>query len=251
MEKTIKDRQKAKGEGINGVDTEPLTRREAGKEDRRQRIIKAAHDLIRENGSAGLSMRLLAERAGVSLATPYNLFGSKSAIIWAVLGDVREYQERFTKSRPADPIERIFSAIDLAIEFYNKDAKFYRAVWAATFDVTSDVRKDILSRRWNGFWLPLFSEAIASGAINKDISAEVLMRQFVLILRSAMFEWVVGDLTPRELGPTVFCGVVLMLKGAATPGWQAPLEIRLRESLQHLERSGGPRAGEAKKSDAR
>ncbi len=251
MEKTNKYRPKSKRAEISGVTAEPLSRREAGKEDRRQRIIKAAHDLIREHGSAGLSMRLLAEKAGVSLATPYNLFGSKNAIIWSVLGDVREYQERFTKSRPADPIERIFAAIDLAIEFYNKDAKFYRAVWAATFDVTSDVRKDIFSRRWNGFWLPLFSDAIASGAIDKNISAEVLLRQFVLILRSAMFEWVVGDLSPRELGPTVFCGVVLMLKGAATPGWQAPLEIRLRESLQHLEHSGAERADEGARSGSR
>lgn len=242
MEKTAKYRPKSKQESNNSTPAEPLSRREAGKEDRRQRIIKAAHDLIREHGSTGLSMRLLAERAGVSLATPYNLFGSKNAIIWSVLGDVREYQERFTKSRPADPIERIFVAIDLAIEFYIKDAKFYRAVWAATFDVTSDVRKDIFSRRWNGFWLPLFSDAIAAGAINKNISADVLLRQFVLILRSAMFEWVVGDLNGRELGPTVFCGVVLMLKGAATAGWQAPLEIRLKESLQHLERSGSQRA---------
>ena len=250
MEKTNKYKPKSKQQSHSPV-AEPLSRREAGKEHRRQRIIKAAHDLIREHGSSGLSMRLLAERAGVSLATPYNLFGSKNAIIWSVLGDVREYQERFTKSRPADPIERIFVAIDLAIEFYIKDAKFYRAVWAATFDVTSDVRKDIFSRRWNGFWLPLFSDAIASGAINRNISAEVLLRQFVLILRSAMFEWVVGDLSSRELGPTVFCGVVLMLKGAATPDWQAPLEIRLRESLQHLERSGAQRADEVARAEAR
>jgi AcrR family transcriptional regulator len=250
LEKTNKYKPKSKQQNHSAV-AEPLSRREAGKEDRRQRIIKAAHDLIREHGSSGLSMRLLAERAGVSLATPYNLFGSKNAIIWSVLGDVREYQERFTKARPADPIERIFAAIDLAIEFYIKDAKFYRAVWAATFDVTSDVRKDIFSRRWNGFWLPLFSDAIASGAINRNISAEVLLRQFVLILRSAMFEWVVGDLSSRELGPTVFCGVVLMLKGAATPDWQAPLEIRLRESLQHLERSGAQRADEVARAGAR
>ena len=34
-------------------------------------------------------MRALAVRAGVSLATPYNLFGSKRAIVLAVLEDVR------------------------------------------------------------------------------------------------------------------------------------------------------------------
>lgn len=212
-----------------------LSRREAGKRERRKRIIRAAHDLIREDGSAGLSMRVLAERAGVSLATPYNLFGSKNAIIWSVLDDVREYQDRFMSVRPADPIERIFAAIDLAIEFYNKDPKFYRAVWAATFDVGSDVRKDIFSLRWNAFWLPLFADAIETGAIAKGFSPEILFRQFVLILRSAMFEWVVGELPEKELGPVVFSGVALMLKGAATPGWHGPLDSRIKESLKRLD----------------
>ena len=61
----------------------PLSRREAGKAERRRLIISAARDLIRETGNAGLSMRGLAARAGVSLATPYNLFGSKRAIVVA------------------------------------------------------------------------------------------------------------------------------------------------------------------------
>ena len=64
--------------------TAPSGRREAGKTERRQRIIRAARQLIRQTGNAGLSMRALAVRAGVSLATPYNLFGSKRAIVLAV-----------------------------------------------------------------------------------------------------------------------------------------------------------------------
>jgi DNA-binding transcriptional regulator YbjK len=38
----------------------PISRREAGKEERRRRIIHAARDLIRETGNTGLSMRALA-----------------------------------------------------------------------------------------------------------------------------------------------------------------------------------------------
>ena len=42
----------------------PMSRREAGKAERRRRIIHAARELIRETGNAGLSMRALAARAG-------------------------------------------------------------------------------------------------------------------------------------------------------------------------------------------
>src|ERR1700744_217344 len=94
--------------------TASLGRREAGKAERRQRIIEAARELIRETGNAGLSMRALAARARVSLATPYNLFGSKHAIILAVLEDVRQYEELFAASRVTGAVERIFMALDLS-----------------------------------------------------------------------------------------------------------------------------------------
>lgn len=40
-------------------------------------LVDAAHALIRETGGTGFSMVQLAEKAGVSPATPYNLLGSK------------------------------------------------------------------------------------------------------------------------------------------------------------------------------
>ena len=58
-----------------------MSRREEAKAERRHRIVTAARDLIRETGDTGLSMRAIAARANVSLSTPYNLFGSKGAIL--------------------------------------------------------------------------------------------------------------------------------------------------------------------------
>ncbi|MFX8339372.1 helix-turn-helix domain-containing protein, partial [Acinetobacter baumannii] len=72
-------------------------RRDTAKAERRSRIIKAARDLIRETGDAGLSMRALAAKAGVSLATPYNLFGSKRAVLVAVLEDIKGFGTRFAR----------------------------------------------------------------------------------------------------------------------------------------------------------
>lgn len=60
-------------------------RREQAKAERRDKIVRAARDLIRETGDMNLSMRMIAKRAEVSVATFYNLFGSKRAIVMAVL----------------------------------------------------------------------------------------------------------------------------------------------------------------------
>lgn len=57
-------------------------KRERSKDSRRQRIVAAARELMTEEG---LSMRPLAKRAKVASTTPYNLFGSKNAIVAAVM----------------------------------------------------------------------------------------------------------------------------------------------------------------------
>jgi AcrR family transcriptional regulator len=204
-------------------------RREAGKIERRRRIIEAARSLIRETGNAGLSMRALAARAGVSLATPYNLFGSKRAIVLAVLDDVREFQERFAHLKSSDPIERIFAAVHLALEYYKDDPRFYKTLWAAVFDA-DEIRADIFNYRRNAFWEMLIRDAIKAGAINKGIDPHMLLMQLDFVLRSAMFDWVVGELSQRKLTPTVFCGFALILKGVCAPSWREPLQVRIADA---------------------
>lgn len=213
----------------------PPSRREAGKNERRRRIIDAARDLIRETGDAGLSMRALAARAGVSLATPYNLFGSRQAIVLAVLQDVREYQQRFAALRSTDPIERIFAALDLALEYYKNDPRFYKALWGAIFNSTDDVRTGLLNPHRSAFWEGLIADAIAAGALTRAISPRLLHQQLDFVLRAAMHGWVVGEIEQERLTPTAVCGFALLLIGASTPAWRAPLQARLNDSLARLD----------------
>jgi AcrR family transcriptional regulator len=213
-----------------------LTRREAGKAERRRQIIQAACDLIRETGNAGLSMRGLAARAGVSLATPYNLFGSKRAIVVAVLQDIREYTERFSTLRISDPVERIFAALDMAIDFYVDDPAFYRTVWAAVLDVSDGVRSEILNPKRDAFWRRLVEDAARAGAITDDIDPGLLLRQLEALLRSVMFDWVVGEISPERLAPIARHGYALVLLGAAAPGWRGPLKARVLEAQAALVR---------------
>jgi AcrR family transcriptional regulator len=218
----------------------PLSRREAGKAERRGRIIHAARDLIRETGNAGLSMRALAARAGVSLATPYNLFGSKRAIVLAVLDDVREFQDRFAHLKAIDPFERLFAAVDMSVDFYVADPPFYRTLWAAVFDASDDVRTEILNWKRNAFWRNLVAEASRVGAIAPDIDVELLFRALDRNFESAMLEWVVGELASEHLAPTIRFGHGLILKGAASPDWRGPLDARLLESQALIAPSVAP-----------
>ena len=70
--------------------------REEGKNRRRDKI--TAGSILDQSGESGFRMRALAEEAGVSIATPYNLFGSKRAILAAVMdADLSRFKETLAR----------------------------------------------------------------------------------------------------------------------------------------------------------
>ncbi|MCW1383167.1 TetR/AcrR family transcriptional regulator [Novosphingobium sp. KCTC 2891] len=219
-------------------------RREAGKEERRHRIIQAAREMIRETGRTGLSMRALAERAGVSLATPYNLFGSRGAVVLAVLEDVRDFQARFAQVRNGDPVDHILAVVDLAVEFYLGDPAFYTTLWREVFSVSGEVRTAIYNPRRDEFWLGLVNDIAAAGALREEIDTALLLRQLDHQFRSVMLDWVAGDLSAGLLGPTIKLGYALILCGAASDEARERIAHRVAES-QRLLREAGERAAGA------
>jgi AcrR family transcriptional regulator len=79
-----------------------MSNREEAKHKRRRQIVRDARALMQKTGDTGFSMRALAEQAGVSIATPYNLFGSKQTIMFAVLDDDLVDALRVLTGEPAD-----------------------------------------------------------------------------------------------------------------------------------------------------
>jgi AcrR family transcriptional regulator len=211
-----------------------LGRREAGKAERRARIIAAARDLIRETGNTGLSMRALAARAGVSLATPYNLFGSKRVIVLAVLQDVREFHERFSIVHTTDPLERIFMAMDMQVACYVADPDVYKVMWSAVFDTSDDVRSVLYNPRRDAFWIGLIDDAARAGALLEGVDAGLLLQQLDHMSRSVMLDWIHGELDLALLQPTMRHGVGLILGGAAAAEWRGPLVARMLEAQRSI-----------------
>ena len=212
-----------------------MSRREEAKEERRRRIITAARDLIRETGDTGLSMRAIAARANVSLSTPYNLFGSKRAIVVAVLEDIREFHERFAKLRSVNAVERIFQALAMSIRYYVDDPDFYRTLWTGMFDMSGkEVRAALARPERDAFWLALINAAAENGALLADIDTEMLLRDLDLTFGAVMLNWVLGALSVDELAPAAAYGYALTLRGAATPAWQERLAGKIGEHQQQL-----------------
>src|SRR3954449_5579904 len=72
------------GEDVKGRDYDN-TRREAAARVTRRAVVDAARDLFLETGYPTATLRLIAERAEVSVQTVYARFGNKRAILKAVI----------------------------------------------------------------------------------------------------------------------------------------------------------------------
>lgn len=215
-----------------------MSKREEAKAERRRRIVVAARELIRETGNAGLSMRAIAARAEVSLTTPYNLFGSKRAIVVAVLDDVREFHERFSSLHQVNAIDRILQAVSLSLSYYAEDPEFYRTVWTEALDMSGkELRADLITPQRYAFWWALIGEAAKEGALLPGLDLDLLLRNLDLVFGSVMLTWVLGGIDVEDLEPAVGFGYALALRGAASAESQPRIEKRMMEYQKQLVRS--------------
>lgn len=204
-------------------------RREAGKAERRVRIVQAARDLLREGGGAEVSMRAIAARAGVSPATPYNLFGSKRAVLVSVLEDIRDFGKLFASAAQLGPFERLLHAATLAVGYYERDPDFYRVLWLNLLgNQGGEDRSAIFNPKRDAFWGDLLQAAADAGLLRPGLPVDALRRTLDATFRGTMLEWAIGALPTPALQEAVTLAYLLVLRGAASPKGAVWLERRLR-----------------------
>jgi AcrR family transcriptional regulator len=177
------------------TEIDPSSLRARGKGHRRARLIQAARDLIAEREDGNFSMPELAARAGLSLATPYNLFGSKAAILSTVFRAETEGFRRTDKPvQRKPPVERVMATVAHTIRVFISNPRFYRSLSRSLSALGPDEMRKLILPLAEAMFLPLVEELIADGAIAVDVSAAIitahLQRTFESIfLRWAVLEW--------------------------------------------------------------
>lgn len=108
------------------------------REDRRQSardaIVDAAWALVGEEGLAGLSLRDLARRAGITPPTVYAYFDSKNAIYDAMFGRAAtQFVDRTTEPLDCeDPRDRLLANVQRFVEFCTSDVPRYQLLFQRT-----------------------------------------------------------------------------------------------------------------------
>jgi AcrR family transcriptional regulator len=88
-------------------------------EARRQQILDAACDCVRQAGFHGASMAEIAKAAGLSVGQIYRYFENKEAIIGAIVGqDLAEMRAKFAEmeSRPGDLVDAMAEHLPEAVD---------------------------------------------------------------------------------------------------------------------------------------
>ena len=176
-----------------------MSRREEAKTFNRARICAAAEAIIRGEGMDKLTMRRLAEVAGVSLRTPYNLFGSKTDVLIALLDEAGfEFAPHDAGDSHAGAIARLLDGLGRIEAFFASDEEYYRGIYAAI--MASDhpeARRTNVGRAMASSHM-LIAQAIATGELRAGTDAESLGRHLAITLLAVLGMWGSGFFANRE-----------------------------------------------------
>jgi AcrR family transcriptional regulator len=168
--------------------------RASGKDHRRARLIRAARDLIAERKDGNFSMQELATRAGLSLATPYNLLGSKAAILQGVYRAETEGFRTYSKTtQRKSPAERVMATVEHALKVFARNPQFYRNLSRSLRELGQNDMRQLIVPLSDAMLQPLVEELIAAGAITVAVSPTVITTHLHRIFESTFLHWAALD----------------------------------------------------------
>lgn len=110
--------------------------------DLRAACLRAARELLEEDGSAGLSLRAVARRAGVSATAPYRHYPDRDALVSAVAAEgYRELAESLAAAHPSPTTPDELATVAVAyVRFALDHPAMFRVMFAEPCDPTSEER---------------------------------------------------------------------------------------------------------------
>lgn len=209
-----------------------LSRREQAKQERRVRIINAASGLLRKHPLREISVALIAQRAKVSPATVYNLFGTKAAVLLKVYDrDLETFQQHVDQTHSTDTLETIFDALSIAAEFYRHDPSFYREAMIIRASSPEEVELlSVVRVSRQAFWENLVGAAIDDGFLTESADARRLGLLLAHIMMGSLADWISGLISLDQLESNSRYGFAVSLLSFATPKAEKRFRVEIDKS---------------------
>lgn len=174
----------------------PSLRRVQVRDEMRANMLSAAEALIRETGSVSFSVGELALRSGSSVASLYNMIGTKSTILYTLLNFFMDKIDLKASSfkQGDDPLISTIEASELAVKIFTDDPEFLRPLNAYLLGVADPVHRPAYMARSLAFWLWALKPIINSGLLPPQITLEDFAQDHMLFFAGALDQWVQGEL---------------------------------------------------------
>lgn len=187
-------------------------------EERRKRILDATERLIRDTGGTEFSVRTIAAVAEVAPATPFNLFGSKEGLLYALLS--RSLDAIITEGlsfKSPNKLDHAVEATTRAVQIFARDPQYMRPLYRVLLGVDDEIHRPEFMKRSLGFWRIAVETLPASGMLKtprqREFAAVSLQAQFLGLLEL----WVHHDIDDKQFLDHAIYGVVASLAGLVDP----------------------------------
>lgn len=197
---------------------QPTSTRSANKAKRRATILSEARRLIATEGFEALKLRDLADRAGVTVPTVYNLIGGKPEILTIIIEDLVAQLQAAQQPVEATNTDDVFEArITRLADLFSTDEDYYRAAFIAG-DHSGLFEQETNTGIFARSVQPLIDACKAaqkSGQLLGHVSAEQMGRQIYGCYRLARQDWTNGYFDLATFRAQALTGVFLCLAADA------------------------------------
>jgi AcrR family transcriptional regulator len=202
--------------------------RELQKNTRRRAILDAARSLILEGKDRDFSMLTLAEKAGVSLVTPYNLFGSKSSILLEIVREDIFMRIADIESLASDSLAEWVAALSATLaEVYYRNRHFYRRMIVTLVQQqNADSQREALAFSYRTFENAL-SGLRERGTLPATVPAAVLARQFAHSVSGSLQQRLMQRGNEELLRREIELGLLFLLAGVCADADRLVLRERI------------------------
>ncbi len=210
-----------------------VSTRDRNKAKRREAILTEARMLIATDGCEGLKLRDLAQRAGVTTPTIYNLVGGKDDILNVIIEQLVERLQGVQDDLDfSDPVAAYTEQMGRFETLFSSDPTYYRAAFIA------GDRKNLFEQQSStGIYARSLEQPIAackaaikSKLLRGTIAPQRLAQQVYGCYRLARQDWTLGHIPLSEFKNQALTGIFLTLAADATPAFREEL-LKTADSL--------------------
>jgi AcrR family transcriptional regulator len=215
------------------------------KQERQERILAAARDLIERVGYEGVTIRDLARESGVSVPTLYKFFGDKDRLL------MKAVEDKFLAVMQAIAQDPSVRGLDLLLAIlqgccrevlrtssYSKEVIAVFVSSGRTSAIMNMVGRDLVESHEAAL-----DQMVLNGELAKWANTRALAERLTAHQNMVCIEWESGNLTNKALHPTMAYGACMMVLGVA----EGKAARRLGKLVRELQdTANGRRAGRRK-----